>query len=219
MEGAIEVPLFPYALFQALWVGTSIAPTLYLFPMPFCKNQAERQERMKLKIRYENEFQTIELDAKATEEMWVSLSIEVDEDLTQKEKEQFIQDAWDEQYNKPEYNNWHKFDRHRGFSKARPNDETDEIDTSEPLMDEVRDSSIFYKEEIDRANQWEYEALCQKVHEVLKPSAADMVIAIVLDGLTVGEYATSLGEDANNVSHRYRRAINKLKKVISKTSF
>ncbi len=30
---------------------------------------------MKLKIRYENEFQTIELDAKATEEMWVTLSI------------------------------------------------------------------------------------------------------------------------------------------------
>lgn len=219
MEGAIEVPLFPYALFQALWVGTSIAPTLYLFPMPFCKKQAERQERMKLKIRYENEFQTIELDAKTTDEMWVSLSIEADEDLTQEEKERFIQDAWDEQYNKPEYNSWHKFDRHRGFSKARPNDETDEIDTSEPLMDEVRDSSIFYKEEIDRANQWEYEALCQKIREVLKPSAADMVIAIVLDGLTVGEYATSLGEDANNVSHRYRRAINKLKKVFSKTSF
>lgn len=174
---------------------------------------------MKLKIRYENEFQTIELDAKATEKMWVSLSLECDEDMTQEEKEQAIQNAWDEQYNKPEYNNWHKFDRHRGFSKARPNDETEEIDTSEPLIDEVRDSSVFYEQEINRNNQWEYEALCQKVREVLKPSAADMVIAIILDGLTVGEYAASIGEDANNVSHRYRRAINKLKKVFEKTSF
>ena len=41
---------------------------------------------MKLKIRYENEIQTIELDAKATEEMWVSLSLE-GEGLSQKEKE------------------------------------------------------------------------------------------------------------------------------------
>lgn len=174
---------------------------------------------MKLKIRYENEFQTIELDAKATEEMWARLSIEVDEDLPQEEKEQAIQNAWDEQCNKPEYNSWHRFDRHRGFSKARPNDETDEIDTSEPLMDEVRDSSIFYKEEIDRENQWEYEALCQKLREVLKPAAAEMVIAIALDGYSVGEYAASISEDANNISHRYRRAIKKLQKFFSKTSF
>lgn len=168
---------------------------------------------MKLKIRFENEFQTIELDATATEEMWVSLSLDCNEDMTQEEKETLIQYAWDEHYNKPEYNNWHKFDRHRGYSKARPNDETDEIDTLEPLIDEVRDSSVFYKEEINRANQWEYEAICQKVREILKPAAADIVIAIALDGLTVSEYAASIGEAANNVSHRYRRAIKKLQKV------
>lgn len=44
MKGAIEVPLFPYAFFQAIQVGTSTSTDLYLFPMPFCKNQAERQE-------------------------------------------------------------------------------------------------------------------------------------------------------------------------------
>ena len=49
--------------------------------MPFCENQAERQETMKLKIRYENEFQTIELDAKATDEMWVSLSLDCDDNM------------------------------------------------------------------------------------------------------------------------------------------
>ena len=44
-------------------------------------------------------------------------------------------------------------------------------------------------------------------------------IAIALDGYTVGEYAASIGDDSNNVSHRFRRAIRKLKKVFSKTSF
>ena len=69
---------------------------------------------MKLKVRYENEFQTIELDAKSMDEMWVSLSLEDGENLTQEEKENMIQDAFEEMFNKPEYNNWHKFDRHRG---------------------------------------------------------------------------------------------------------
>ena len=54
---------------------------------------------MKLKIRYENEIQTIELDAKATEEMWVSLSLE-GEGLSQKEHEELIQKEWNEQISK-----------------------------------------------------------------------------------------------------------------------
>lgn len=67
---------------------------------------------MKLKIRYENEFQTIELDAKATEEMWVTLSIEIDGAVTQDEKEQLIQEEWDKQFNRPEYNVYHRETRH-----------------------------------------------------------------------------------------------------------
>ena len=63
---------------------------------------------MKLKVRYENEFKTIELDAKSMDEMWVSLSLEDGENLTQEEKENITQDAFEEMFNKPEYNNWHK---------------------------------------------------------------------------------------------------------------
>ena len=55
---------------------------------------------MRLKIRYEQEFQTIELDAEATEELWVSLSLE-GEGLTQEEKETLIQDTWEERFNRP----------------------------------------------------------------------------------------------------------------------
>ena len=43
---------------------------------------------MKLKVRYENEFQTIELDAKSMDEMWVSLSLEDGENLTQEPYDQ-----------------------------------------------------------------------------------------------------------------------------------
>lgn len=67
---------------------------------------------MKLKIRYENEYQFLELDSAATEELWVSLSLEEGEELSQEEREQRIQEAFDEQYNRPEYNVWHRETRH-----------------------------------------------------------------------------------------------------------
>ena len=117
---------------------------------------------MKLKIRYENEFQTIELDAKATDEMWVSLSLDCDDNMTQEEKEQAIQNAWDKQYNRPDYINWHKFNRHRGFTRKKLDEKINAVDEFEPLIEEVRDPSVYYEQEIDRSNQWEYEALCQK---------------------------------------------------------
>jgi hypothetical protein len=41
---------------------------------------------MRLSIRYENKLQTIELNEKETEEMWISLSLEGDE-LPKKDKE------------------------------------------------------------------------------------------------------------------------------------
>lgn len=44
-------------------------------------------QSMKIKVRYENAYQTLEVD---TEEMWVSLSLESDKDLTQEEKESFM---------------------------------------------------------------------------------------------------------------------------------
>ena len=45
---------------------------------------------MKLRIRYDETVQTLDLDEKATEQLWVSLSLE-GEDLSDSEKEQKIQ--------------------------------------------------------------------------------------------------------------------------------
>ena len=171
---------------------------------------------MEVKMRYENTYQTIEVETKDLEE-WLNISIIDDESESDYEKR--IQNEIEVQFNRPDYNNWHQYDRHLGNSKVRPNDETDGLDVSELLMDEVLDSRIFCKESIERENQWEYEAVCMKLREALKPDIADMVISIVLDGQRIAEYATSVGDKANNVSHRYRRALNTLKKVFLKTSF
>ncbi len=216
MEGVIEVPLFPYALFQASWVGTSISAGLYLFPLPFCKNQAERQELMKIKIRYENEYQTLEVE-NVELERWLNISISENE--SQEDYEQRIQDVIEERFNRPDYNSWHKHDRHTGNAYMKSKDGTVEVNTEEAIMYRAADKSAFNSSIDGVHNQLEYEECCETLRSLLKPAVADMVIAIALDGYTVGEYAAEIGEDANTVSHRYRRAINKLKKVFSKTSF
>ena len=216
MEGAIEVPLFPYALFQASWVGTSTSTGLYLFPLPFCKNQAERQELMKIKIRYENEYQTLEVE-NVELERWLNISISEDE--SQEDYEKRIQEEIEVRYNRPDYNSWHKHDRHTGNAYMKSKDGTVEVNTEEAIMYRAADKSAFNSSIDGVHNQLEYEECCETLRSLLKPAVADMVIAIALDGYTVGEYAASIGENANNVSHRYRRAINKLKKVFSKTSF
>lgn len=169
---------------------------------------------MKLKIRYENEYQTVELDEKSTKEMWVSLGFE-DEETEQEEKERRIQEAFDEQFNRPEYNNWHKFDRHRGYSKAQPGKDSieDEIDSSEPLMDEVADDRIFRKYEIEHEKKEDYEAVCRWVRKVLvkKPEWADTFIAVYLNDESIRNYAARIGADENNITQKLKRAKKKLR--------
>lgn len=85
---------------------------------------------MKIKMRYDNTYQTLEVDV---EKMWVSLSLEAGANITQEEKEQLIQDKVEEIYNKPEYNSWHKLDRHRGEPKRSFRKDDEEADNSDGL--------------------------------------------------------------------------------------
>ena len=170
---------------------------------------------MKLRIRYENELKIVELNADDTEKLWVSLSLE-GEGLSQSEKEKLIQDAWEESFNKPDYNNWHKHNRHIGLSKAKPGKDEDEedVDSSEPLMSEVLDDRIFRRDEIDRETKESYEEICQWVRDVCgkKTNWADAFIAVRLDGMSVNDYAALIGvTDASIVSKYLARAEKKLR--------
>lgn len=169
--------------------------------------------QMKLKIRYENGYQTIELDEKSTQEMWVRFGFE-DEKTEQGEKERRIQEVFDKRFNRPEYNNWHKFDRHRGYSKAQHGKDSieDEIDSSEPLMDEVAADRIFRKDEIEHEKKEDYEAVCRWVRKILvkKPEWADAFIAVSLNGESFRDYAARIGADENNITQKLKRAKKKL---------
>ncbi len=170
---------------------------------------------MKLKIRYENEYQTIELDEKSTRELWVSLGFE-DEEPEQEGKERLIQDAFEEKYNRPEYNIWHRETRHidptpkrkrmdgrKGYIQGDPEDSTFEI------MDYLLTSS----DTEERENRYEYETVCRWIRRVLfkKPEWADAFIAVYLNGETIREYAARIGADENNITQKLKRAKKKLR--------
>lgn len=159
---------------------------------------------MKIKVRYENAYQTLEVD---TEEMWVGLSLESDMELTQEDKETFIQEAFENQFNKPEYNNWHKFDRHRGNLKKifRKVDESEEESDG---METVPD----YTDEINRTSRYEYEDVCQRIRQALgkKQDWADMFIAVRIDGVPIKEYAQICGDSENNITQKLKRVEKKL---------
>lgn len=171
---------------------------------------------MKIKIRYENEYQTLEVE---TEELQSWLNITILEEESQEDFEKRIQQVFEEEINRSDYNSWHKHDRHTGFVKTKRKNGDEEVDTDEALMEKAMDKSAFFKSITDVETKFEYEEMCKKIRELLKPEYAEMVIAIVLDEIPLNEYANSIGDTPNNVSHRYRRAINKLKKVFQKTSF
>lgn len=169
---------------------------------------------MLLKIRFDDEYQMLELGGKAMEELWVSLSIE-GEGLAPEDREQAIQDGFEKEFNRPEYNSWHKFNRHRGYSRAQSGEDENEEDADifEPLMEEVADDRVFRKEEIEREESESYDEICRWVRKVLsrKPKWAEAFIAVRLDGMSVNDYAASVAKDASTVSKWLSRAEKKLR--------
>lgn len=202
--------------FQACYVGASrvhlLVPAIFVSYALSAKS-SRKDKQMNLKVRYDEKYQIITLDEEATEKLWINLDIESDEDLAQEEKEKLIQNEWDKRFNKPEYNNWHKLDRHKGLCRSMFMEDVSNPNFIDPRIDEVKNPDLFFSDELDRENKWDYDVVCDRLYNALKPDVAKMVIAIAIKGYSVSEYAAYIDDTPNNVSHRYRRALKKLKKL------
>lgn len=152
---------------------------------------------MELKIRYENGYQTINLNTEDTKKMWVSLSLE-GEGLSQEEKESRIQEAFEEQFNRPEYNNWHKETRHidptpkrkrmdgrRGYICGEKDD--DSFDIMDYLAVTYPKCGV-YDEEDETAKM--YESVLELIQEKVKPDFVDTFIAITSKRTTPKQIAS-----------------------------
>ena len=174
---------------------------------------------MNLRIRYDDRYQTLTLDTEAAGKLWVSLGL-TDEGLIQEEMEKLMQEKVEEVYNKPEYNNWHKYWRHQGDSKAQPDDEGEEPESLEPLMDEVADDRIFRRDEIECEMKEDDEAVCQWIRKVLskKPDVAEAFIATKYGDMSIREYAASIakpGEDTAKLENSLSKKLTRAAKVLA----
>lgn len=187
---------------------------------------------MKIKVLYEEniknghkEYTTIEVP---DDDYTVILDIDYEQRLSEAESDKrnqvkrcsTLQEVFD-RMNKVEYNGWRKHHRHLGNTKAQEyeddgtgDDGDDGATWCEPLMKEVRDDRIFRKDEIERDRRDSYESICQWVREVLvrKPKWAAAFIAVRMDGMSVNDYAASIGvADASVISKWLARAEKKLR--------
>lgn len=167
---------------------------------------------MKLKIRFDKYFQSIELSEKETEEMWISLSIEEECD-SQEVKEKLIQEKFDEEFNKPEFNNWRKHNR-RTSMLEKPFRKDEQSEDLTDHMDYIPDYTDLENQDIKE----DYKFYCELLRENLSPKQAEAFIAVHLDEIPVTEYADSIGVDKSAVSHRIASAKKKLKKIFPNTS-
>lgn len=184
-----------------------------------------KENKMKVVIRYETERVTFNLSDEEAKQMGCCVNIDL-ESIPEDERQSKLQEACDEQFNRPDYNNWHKYWRHQGESKAQPNDEGEELESSEPLMSEVADDRIFRKDEIERNRKESYDAVCQWIRQILKPEVAEAFIATKIDESTIRDYVTEKakpGDDIakleNNLSKKLTRAAEKLAVAYPERSF
>lgn len=191
---------------------------------------------MKLKIRYENGYQAINLNIEDTKKMWVSLSLE-GEELSQEEKENRIQEAFEEQYNKTEYNIWHRETRHidptpkrRKMNGKAGYITGEEGDDSFNIMDYLAVTYPEYGED-DEENETakKYESVLEVIRAKVKPDFVDAFIAIAskrttpkqiasrmvnAEGLTDADYEKLVTSEANKISKKYNRTLEKIRKFL-----
>lgn len=168
---------------------------------------------MKLKLRYERNFTTFELNLSDIKG-WLNIDLQPDE--SEEEFAKRAQEEVDKEYNRPEYNIMHKQERHKGFSISTKDENGEETGDFEPSMNEVVDPSIFLKDEIDRESKENHEAVKMFVYSVLKPDVADLFMAVRIDGMSINEKAESmLSRDAFETEKEYNKAVSRLANSIT----
>ncbi len=233
-----KVPMkYPYFVMRNFAVMESV---LQKYRLIFCvlatltRISGKRGIKMIIKMRYETEFKEFEMDVDAASK-WVNISIEEDE--TQEHFEKRIQEEVDEQYNKPEYNIWHRETRHIDPTPKRKRMDGrkgyicgEESDDSFDIMSYLAVTYPEYEldeEEDERVKR--YKDVIEVIQQKLKSDFVEIFIAIAskkstpkqmasklidAEGLTDDEYEKLVTNEANKISKKYNRALQKLKKIL-----
>ena len=145
---------------------------------------------MKLEVRYENSTQKLEVNA---EEMWTTLSLVDSEMATAEEREDIIQEEFNRQFNRPDYNNWHTFDRHRSTPPNLRDREDADVEVTEKYCSKREREAERIKTD---------EKFLQLLYSRMKPKQADLLVAVYLNGTSVKDYAARIGISPNAAAQR-----------------
>ena len=185
---------------------------------------------MKIRVRYDNQITCIDVPE---EDFTLMIQADYDERRAAADDPSTVQprspqEIFEERFNRPDYNNWHRHWRHTddnaiprrldhkvGFILDHPDDAWNHGGRSHFDVDAFPDTDG--KHAADRQDN--YQEQCEMLRRVLKPDYAEMIIAIHLDCLSLTEYAAIIGDKPNNVSHRLQRAEKKLKEILKKRPF
>jgi DNA-directed RNA polymerase specialized sigma subunit len=170
---------------------------------------------MKITIRYNDKLTNLEVP---DEDFTLMIDADYEDRLSAAEDKETVarrspQEIMDERFNKPEYNNWHKFDRNRGMPKkpfrkdAETKDESDHMDYFPDKLDKEA-----------REKKEEYEYYCGIIRTILKPKHSEPFIAVYLDGMSMTDYAKSVGVSKSAISHRLTTAKKNLKRIFPNSS-
>ncbi|MCT6514631.1 ECF-type sigma factor [Bacillus subtilis] len=182
---------------------------------------------MKIRIMYDNKPTYLEVP---DEDFTLMIDADYEDRLSCAEDMETVtrrspQEIMDERFNKPEYNNWRKLDRHSATTTppkklngkkvyTKANDDNEGKNIKENTIELYPDNL----DEVTREKQEEYEYLCEIIRKTLKEKQAELLIAILLDGVSVTEYAEREGVSKSAISHRLNTAKKNLKKVFPETS-
>ncbi|MGP1555289.1 MAG: hypothetical protein ACTTG9_04990 [Dialister pneumosintes] len=163
---------------------------------------------MKIKIRYEKEFTTFELNLSDIKG-WLNIDLLPDE--SEEEFAKRAQEEVDKEYNRPEYNVMHRQERHKGFAITTKGEKGEETGDFEPSMSEVMDPFVFLEDEISRESKENYESIKEFVYSILKPNVADLFMSVRIDGMLINEKAESmLSRDTFEFEEEYNKAVSRL---------
>lgn len=171
---------------------------------------------MTLFLRVEEQLQKLNLTEEEVEQ-WLKI-----EKMQGEAEEAFAKRAQgiiEEEYNKTEYNNYHKMYRHWGNSKKLALQSSQGLDCFEPEIVEVKNKAPYFRDIQSREEKWNMEIIWKQFSIILGEETASLLLSIALKEYSQIEYAKAIGQPANTVGKRYRRAIQKIKKYFSKEAF
>ena len=170
---------------------------------------------MKIKFRYEEAFQTLEV---SLEEMWSMLQLEGGEGMSVQAREKLVQAAVDEQFNRPEYNNLQKFKRHCsvGLKPGGLNRKPGIISQFCTNPDLEQDRIELYPD-IDWEKPFsaplDSEDLSQMLNRILPAAQASLLLRVHVDGAHLTEIAAEEGISTSAVCQRLHKAEKNFRKV------